>query len=409
MSKNPFGLTVEVGESQEYRDPTETPREGEGEDEGIMENIDQRLFTQSEGAQQVKLRLLEKSRRVLTSYDADSQHFLDDFFEKKDRSERLSVHTRTWGKDKRGQKLAVQGSVFSFKEGETTRILKLYNYDCNTIIESKIVLEIVFQEYAKELNGTCGFFSPQIIRYGKIKLTREKMDDMDFHRKYLFYIVMENMPGVSIKQLLNKEDYPLFANYCKMIKKKIKDIIACLIKHTLFHNDLNSGNVFVLNPDDLENAEIGIIDFGEAGIAASDTVMLLFDCPKREFEPNISERTNSLESVADPWAFFQFEEDYSPEDRLHKKAKSLSNPYDYGGKRKKTMQKQISLNQKNISKKIKYRESKKHRTSQINHKIKRSKKHNKHYAKTLKINVKKQINNNKRSHSKKGVNKKIKY
>jgi hypothetical protein len=84
MSKKPFGLTVEVGESQEYRDPTETPREGEGEgeDEGIMENIDQRLFAQNEGAQQVKLKLLEKARDVLSSYDSDSGNFLDEFFKK---------------------------------------------------------------------------------------------------------------------------------------------------------------------------------------------------------------------------------------------------------------------------------------------------------------------------------------
>lgn len=398
MSKNPFGLTVEV-ESQAYRDPTETPREGEREDGGIMENIDQRLFAQSEGAQQVKLKLLEKASDVLSSYDADSEYFLDEFFKKEGTVARLSVHTRTWATDKRGQKLAVQGSVFSFKEEENTRILKLYNFDCSEIIEAKIILEIVFQKYAKELNEVCGFFSPRVIRYGKVKLTQEQMGEMGFDRKCLFYIVMENLQGVSIKELLNRKEYPLFANHCRTIKKKINNIIACLIRHNFFHNDLNGGNIFVLNSADLENAEIGIIDFGEAGIAASDSVMLLFECPKRSIEPTMSQRTDSMESVVDPWAFFNLadEEGYEdlPETR-DKKPRTAS--FDYGGKRKKTI--------KNLFK-SKYRESKKHRISQSNHKIKRSKKHTKHKSKTLKKkNATPRPNNKRRSHSKKEMRKK---
>ena len=391
-NKNPFGLVIEVGASQEYRDPTETPREGEGEDEGIMENINQRLVAQSEGAQQVKLKLLEKASVVLSSYDEGSKDFLDEFFKKEDTVTRLSVHTRTWATDKRGQKLAVQGSVFSLKEGENTKILKLYNFDCSEIIEAKIVLEIVFQKYAKELNESCGFFSPQVIRYGKVNLTRKQMDEMGFDRKCLFYIVMENMQGVSIKELLLN---PLFANYCKMIKRKIKDIVACLIRHNLFHNDLNGGNIFVLNPDDLANAEIGIIDFGEAGITASDNVMLLFECPKREFEPTMSQRTESMESVVDPWAFYNLEEEEEEEYEATRKKARPPSPFDHGGKRKKTI--------KNLFK-SKYRESKKHRISQSNHKIKRSKKY---HSKTLKKNnARHRLNNNRRSHSKKGMKRK---
>jgi len=221
------------------------------------------------------------------------------------------------------------------------------------------------------------------------------MDEMGFNRKCLFYIVMENMQGVSIKELLNKKEHPLFANHCKIIKRKIRNIIACLIRHQLFHNDLNGGNIFVLNPDDLENAEIGIIDFGEAGIAASDSVMLLFECPKRSSEPTMSQRTDSMESVVDPWAFFNLEEEEEYE-ATHKKARTES--VDRGGKRKKTI--------KNLFK-SKYRESKKHRTSQSNHKIKRSKKHTKHYIKTLKKkNATPRPNNNRRPHSKKGMKRK---
>jgi tRNA A-37 threonylcarbamoyl transferase component Bud32 len=416
MLKKPFGLVIEVEDREETprRDSESTPAMFESQDiEPLMRNIEERLFIGSAGqhskASSVKTKLLRNAREVLGSYQ-QGEEFITDFFKKTiikpdesyDEAERgdaivnISTHTRTWGIDIHGRKLGVNGSVYKFEEEGTTRILKLYNYDCNTIIESKIILEIVFQKYAKELNESCGFYSPNVIRYGKIKLTQEKMTEMNFDRKCLFYIVMENMQGVSIKQLL--KEYALFAVYCKQIKKRIKEIVECLIKNHLYHNDLNGGNLFVLNPADLENAQIGMIDFGEASISASDAVMVLFTCPKKAISGSMSQRTISVESN-DSWLlpFDEYEE-------AAMEGKSVGNVFGLGLKRKKTMRKQHSLNQTNISKKIKYRESKKHRTSQINHKIKRSKKH---HSKTLKKkNATHRPNNKRRSHSKKGMRRK---
>jgi hypothetical protein len=420
MSKKPLGLVIEVEENEETPRSESSSSLVEEQNIGeVMHNIQERLFTGLSGehskASSIKTKLLRNSREILDSYQP-GEEFLDDFFKRRiikpdepdeeaDRDNialNISTHTRTWGVDSRGRKLGVKGSVYKFQEEGTTRILKLYNYDCNTIIESKIILEIVFQKYAKELNEECGFYSPNIIRYGKMKLTREQMVEMDLDRKCLFYIVMENMQGVSIKQLLT--EYPLFVAYCKRIKEKIKEVVTCLIKNHLYHNDLNSGNLFVLNPADLENAQIGIIDFGEASISANDAVMVLFTCPKKARSGSMTQRTTSIESN-DSWLlpFDEYDEgEGEGEGRELMEGKTPGNVFGLGLKRKKTMRKQGSLNQKNISKKIKYRESKKHRRSQSNHKIKRNKTHDKSYNKTLKKgNSKKRINNNKRSHSKK--------
>jgi len=156
---------------------------------------------------------------------------------------------------------------------DNTQILKIINCNCGAIENYMIIKELAYQTYAKNLSNSCNFETPNILDYGRIKLSenmRKNQTYHDFLDNYtydcIWVILMNKMTyktlaeGVSTIDFNNRET-------CNNISNKINTVRRCMEDNGLFHNDFHEENVLI----DTENGnKIGIIDFGLADTEQSD-------------------------------------------------------------------------------------------------------------------------------------------
>jgi serine/threonine protein kinase len=140
-------------------------------------------------------------------------------------------------------------------------IVKVYLYDnhCKSVlysVEESILNEIVFQKYARTLNRTLDFISPELYSYGEI-MNYLPYQGAPFYKCQ--FLIMEYIPHITLKNALYN------AETMKHIYERVDAIDSNLKMHLLHHNDLHDSNILVnaTNPTS-PYPEICLIDFGEA-------------------------------------------------------------------------------------------------------------------------------------------------
>ena len=151
--------------------------------------------------------------------------------------------------------------------------VKVYLYDphCNSYrfsFTENFKNEVIFQSYAKHLNGTIDFISPELYSWGRIK--HYTFDDDNYEYECLF-MIMEYLPFVTLKEAVYTTEH------MRQIYERVEQIDTELSSHLLHHNDLHGGNIMVLDRsvgdkspktvgDKSPYPEIVILDFGEASL-----------------------------------------------------------------------------------------------------------------------------------------------
>lgn len=142
-------------------------------------------------------------------------------------------------------------------------IIKTYMFDsvCSSLkwgLEQKVKNEVLFQNYARTLNKSLEFISPELYTWGTIY--KYKPFDKDVEYKVM-YLIMEYIPYMTLKQRVQT------SQYTRDIYEKIEDLDIALQGQLLCHNDLHSVNILV-SP----LPQICIIDFGEASYGPRKTI-----------------------------------------------------------------------------------------------------------------------------------------
>jgi len=143
-------------------------------------------------------------------------------------------------------------------------VVKTYLFDNNCVslkwsLEQKLKNEILFQLYAKTLNKTVDFISPELYTWGSIYKYKHA-NSMDAEYKVM-YLIMEYIPFMTLKQSIQT------LSYTKDIYEKIDHIDVKMKRHLLCHNDLHNLNILV-SP----LPKIYIIDFGESSCGPIRTI-----------------------------------------------------------------------------------------------------------------------------------------
>ena len=119
--------------------------------------------------------------------------------------------------------------------------VKVYLYDpyCpsyNYSFTENFINEVIFQSYAKQLNVSVDFISPELYSWGRIK--RFTFDDEDYEFECLF-MIMEYLPFVTLKEAVYSTEQ------MRHIYERVEQIDTELSSHLLHHNDLHRGNIMV--------------------------------------------------------------------------------------------------------------------------------------------------------------------
>jgi hypothetical protein len=165
--------------------------------------------------------------------------------------------------------------------------VKVYLYDpyCQSYRSSfteNFKNEVIFQSYARQLNDTIDFISPEVYSWGRIK--RYKFDDDEYEFECLF-MFMEYLPFVTLKEAIYTTEH------MRHIYERVEQIDTELSSHLLHHNDLHGGNIMVSDrsngnkspktvgnksPSAIGNKspypEIVIFDFGEASLGPTKPI-----------------------------------------------------------------------------------------------------------------------------------------
>ena len=141
-------------------------------------------------------------------------------------------------------------SLYKIEHMGKPAIVKMYEYHpkyifSKCLLEHRVENEIVFQKYAETLNDECDFISPQIYSYG----TTSKLVKPDIPETKILFIIMEYIPGISLKCLDFRPD----------VCKQIYEIDQRLKRRMLNHNDIKSTNIIVSEKDGLV-----LLDYGES-------------------------------------------------------------------------------------------------------------------------------------------------
>ena len=144
-------------------------------------------------------------------------------------------------------------TIYNYK----TCVVKTYMYDGQSqelkwSLEQNIKHEILFQNYAKTLNKTLHFISPELYAWGQIRGYKPFDDSRRFS---VMYLIMEYIPFVKLKNVAQPTNIT-------EIYERVEDIDKELKSRFLHHNDLHSSNILVSSRSPLP--DICIIDFGEA-------------------------------------------------------------------------------------------------------------------------------------------------
>ncbi len=156
---------------------------------------------------------------------------------------------------------------------DNTQILKIINCNCGAMESYMIIKELAYQTYAKNLSNTCNFETPNILDYGRIKLSENMRKNQlyhDFLDNYtydcIWIILMNKMTYKTLAEGVSKIDVNN-RETCNNLSNKINTVRSCMEDNGLFHNDFHEENVLI----DTENGnKIGIIDFGLADTEQSD-------------------------------------------------------------------------------------------------------------------------------------------
>jgi serine/threonine protein kinase len=145
-------------------------------------------------------------------------------------------------------------------------IVKAYIYDpkCKSVmysVETSFNDEVAFQNYAKTMNRTHDFISPEIYSIGKIRVYTYPGSNYEYR---CLYIIMEYIPGITLKNAIYSTET------MKDIYEKVDQINHKMQTNLLNHNDLHSSNIIIRDASDNDSVirspmpQICIIDFGEA-------------------------------------------------------------------------------------------------------------------------------------------------
>jgi len=164
--------------------------------------------------------------------------------------------------------------------------VKVYLYDPNCLsyrssFTENFKNEVIFQSYARQLNDTIDFISPELYSWGRIKRYTFDDDDDEYEFECLF-MIMEYLPFVTLKEAVYT------TQHMRHIYERVEQIDTELSSHLLHHNDLHGGNIMVLDrsvgnksngnksPKAVGNKspypEIVILDFGEASLGPTKPI-----------------------------------------------------------------------------------------------------------------------------------------
>jgi len=139
-------------------------------------------------------------------------------------------------------------------------ILKIYIYNKNlvheyiSIVEHNFENEALYQSYARSLNDTCDFISPEIYDIGEI--TGVFIGGKVRQNMKCRFIIMEYLPFIRFKDAIFNE------NECGQLIKRKEKLDVLLKTKMLHHNDLHNKNVLF----DAAHDKLAIIDFGESNM-----------------------------------------------------------------------------------------------------------------------------------------------
>ena len=147
--------------------------------------------------------------------------------------------------------------LFPIEYNGKTAVLKTYMYDEHSqelkwSLEQNIKNEILFQNYAKTLNKTFDFISPELYAWGQIRGYKPYHDSCRFK---VMYMIMEYIPFIKLKDVSQISNITEIYERVDILDKELKSLL-------LHHNDLHSSNILVSSRSPLPS--ICILDFGEA-------------------------------------------------------------------------------------------------------------------------------------------------
>lgn len=169
----------------------------------------------------------------------------------------LKIHTKKIDND------YIKTFVYKYTINGVTKIIKLYNYNSfrNKTIDFRIVNEIACQEYSFKKSTECNFYVPRIFEYRKIYINvDENNKNNTFKYDTIFYIIMEYVDLPTLNNFFhdNKDK-----SICENIVNKLNNIIQCMEKNSLYHNDLHINNILI-NYVNIDEYELYVIDYGES-------------------------------------------------------------------------------------------------------------------------------------------------
>ncbi|NBU73789.1 MAG: hypothetical protein EBS30_00950 [Planctomycetes bacterium] len=132
-------------------------------------------------------------------------------------------------------------------------------------VETNFQNEVVFQNYARQMNKPLDFISPDIYSIGKIRSYKYSPIDDDSPDYRCLFIIMEHIPGVILKNAIYS------AENMKDIYERVDEINGKMKSVLLHHNDLHSSNI-ILSENGSSTPDICIIDFGEAACGPTEKI-----------------------------------------------------------------------------------------------------------------------------------------
>jgi len=146
-----------------------------------------------------------------------------------------------------------------------TCVVKTYMYDGRSqelkwSLEQNIKHEILFQNYAKTLNKTLDFISPELYAWGEIRAYKPFEDSPNYK---VTYLIMEYIPFITLK------DVSQISNVTEIYERK-DEIDKELKIRLLHHNDLHSSNILLSCRSPLP--DLCILDFGESSYGPRKTI-----------------------------------------------------------------------------------------------------------------------------------------
>ena len=147
--------------------------------------------------------------------------------------------------------------LFLTEYNDKTCVVKTYMYDGHSqelkwSLEQNIKNEILFQNYAKTLNKTLDFISPELYSWGEIRAYKPFEDS---HKYKVIFLIMEYIPFVRLKDVSQTINITEIYERINVVDRELKSLL-------LHQNDLPSSNILLSCRSPLP--DLCILDFGES-------------------------------------------------------------------------------------------------------------------------------------------------